>query len=267
QNNFTFDYRRAITIDNTQNSSNLYDYQVGPITVDYVDGKMNTDFSDLRFTDDSTNWNDHDWDTSYSYWIENPQSCSQVLARNPSATSGIYTISPNGSDSFDVYCDMETDGGGWTLIMNLDSNDGTNHHYDDTTFWTGDNTVGSVSSALTNDFKSKSFALNNSSEIMVWVHNEGSQTGYATYNTLASYQDKSFYWLLNNLSATTITSTRVNNTGTTGAQYNPDRVQTEYGDIFLDHSEALVINRQSAWASDTYNKNRITTTLTNNDYS
>jgi len=39
---------------------------------------------------------------------------------NPSATSGIYYISPEGTDdSFQVYCEMETDGGGWVLIDSL----------------------------------------------------------------------------------------------------------------------------------------------------
>uniref|UniRef100_A0A1I7XFE7 Fibrinogen C-terminal domain-containing protein n=1 Tax=Heterorhabditis bacteriophora TaxID=37862 RepID=A0A1I7XFE7_HETBA len=31
--------------------------------------------------------------------------------------SGIYHISPNGMDVFDVFCDQETDGGGWTVIQ------------------------------------------------------------------------------------------------------------------------------------------------------
>ena len=31
--------------------------------------------------------------------------------------SGVYTINPGGSSSFDVYCDQKTAGGGWTVIQ------------------------------------------------------------------------------------------------------------------------------------------------------
>ena len=32
-------------------------------------------------------------------------------------TSGIYTINPDNQTAFQVYCDMDTDGGGWIIIQ------------------------------------------------------------------------------------------------------------------------------------------------------
>lgn len=45
------------------------------------------------------------------------ESANQILSVNSNANSGIYYIQPQGHpDKFQVYCDMETDGGGWMHI-------------------------------------------------------------------------------------------------------------------------------------------------------
>jgi hypothetical protein len=94
--NSSWSKRRPITVDNSSNSSSLTDYQV-QVTVSY-DSDMNSDFSDLRFTDS-------DGTTELDYWIEDYTSETsatvwvEVPSISASSTKDIYIYYGNSSAS------------------------------------------------------------------------------------------------------------------------------------------------------------------------
>lgn len=50
------------------------------------------------------------------------QSCADIHANCANLPSGMFWLDPNGgdaADAFQVYCDMENDGGGWTLVATV----------------------------------------------------------------------------------------------------------------------------------------------------
>ncbi|MEC9070998.1 MAG: fibrinogen-like YCDxxxxGGGW domain-containing protein, partial [Myxococcota bacterium] len=84
--------------------------------------------------------------------------CADLLFKAPGASSGIYLVDPDGEGGeapYEVLCDMERDGGGWTLIT-IQSHDGiytwtwANRHYWDT----DETTFGSLHDLWTQDLKS-----------------------------------------------------------------------------------------------------------------
>ena len=58
-------------------------------------------------------------------------SCERILELWASKGDGNYTISPDGNNQFQVYCDMTTDGGGWTMIARSVED----YNWSDTSFW------------------------------------------------------------------------------------------------------------------------------------
>lgn len=94
--------------------------------------------------------------------IEEPKifnSCSAILLDDPLKESGYYTVNVNETESTEVYCNMETDSGGWTLVTRLNTTDANTRKWNDT-FWTDTNEVGDLYN--NNDYSSY---FKNSTEI------------------------------------------------------------------------------------------------------
>ncbi|MFO0624665.1 MAG: fibrinogen-like YCDxxxxGGGW domain-containing protein [Polyangiales bacterium] len=87
-------------------------------------------------------------------------SCLAIRNANGNAPSGTYAIDPDGAGGaapFNVYCDMVSSGGGWTLVM-MTANSGTTFGYD-AAAWTTTSTVnpGVTDPSMNVDVKSPAF--------------------------------------------------------------------------------------------------------------
>ncbi len=114
-------------------------------------------------------------------------SCKAALDNNQArldggSGSGIYRINPTGSGTIDVFCDMETQGGGWTMVMALINNEGTLWNWN-SNVWSTTSQEGTMPSASTNisqNFVSSAYSRVPGSDLLIRVNSNASAYAYNT---------------------------------------------------------------------------------------
>lgn len=134
--------------------------------------------------DDSTGrkWSDASVALSCSGYLNAPVGKTYT----GSTGNGTYWIDPDGTggtSEYKAYCDMTTNGGGWTLVMNVDTSDGNVMPYENA-LWTNASSYGTVPSTLVNanDYKNgPAFTGFSGSQLLVTVHTEGTVVATSSY--------------------------------------------------------------------------------------
>nr|XP_039267972.1 uncharacterized protein LOC120342979 [Styela clava] len=123
------------------------------------------------------------------YTSNDAKSCKELRERGVT-TSGIYMIKPEKYyAAIEALCDMETDGGGWTLVASIHESDIRRKCYSDDvwsgyvprsqilytgqTNWDNEMIFGNVHTCSENDYKNSVYYTANASDVMVWHAQSG----------------------------------------------------------------------------------------------
>ena len=121
--------------------------------------------------------------------------CNQIKLANPMAATGVYAVDFDGAGpkpSVDVHCDMTIDGGGWTLVMNLDTSDGHVMWWANPK-WVDGTTKGTAATALTEDHVGAGWSdMTGSKEILIAIHEEGALVGWKSFTKLVTDAMRSY---------------------------------------------------------------------------
>lgn len=131
------------------------------------------------------------------------KSCKEIKASEPTATSGTYMIDPDGPEGanapFEVQCDMETDGGGWTLVMKTSSTSAYTYSHEVWTNTAGGSTT-AIDPAADQDYVSAAFyqlsgtesrlALGGTQHWNSWSHKQDTARNLSNQPRMQGYADQ-----------------------------------------------------------------------------
>ncbi len=121
-------------------------------------------------------------------------SSCQALYANGERTNGVYSLAPSGS-TFSGWCEMGVDGGGWTLAMTLNTQDGNISRFVHN-IWT-DRNYGTIGNRW-RDFKSQASTDMTGSQLLLIVrvattNDGGNIIGYRSWNLSSPRTFQSFF--------------------------------------------------------------------------
>ncbi|MBJ94051.1 MAG: hypothetical protein CMP23_06175 [Rickettsiales bacterium] len=177
---------------------NDLDDTVYPGAVDICDGVDSDCVADPLETDDDGDGYSEcstppDCDDSSPIIVPSPgggcslgASCEEVLLAGNS-NSGVYSIDPDGPGvgalPFDVYCDHDTDGGGWTLVARISANDGNERWGWDSNYYNGTQVLGDATTLANSDAKSAAYTVVLGTQVLLRDLNS-SALAVHTYDTV-----------------------------------------------------------------------------------
>ncbi len=107
-------------------------------------------------------------------------SCADVLASGTSTGDGEYWIDPDGGGALNVWCDMTTDGGGWTLAVVASDDAVDTWTYTNRRYWDVNTTTFGSLAALDHDYKSAALHRLPYTDILIHHQPSASWASYAS---------------------------------------------------------------------------------------